>query len=104
MSQTHELSEFFHRRRVEILAHRQELRAMLLAVGAEVPLLDLFIGRVGFHTLGQSSRVADALFEAAEVMIGGIKRMLRVSCLVVSLLDITRFLAIQETDNQLVNS
>jgi len=49
-------------------------------------------------------RVADALFEAVEVMISGIKRMLHVSRFVISPLDITRFLAVQETDDELVNS
>ena len=47
--------------------------------------------------------MADALFEVAEVMIGGIKGMLRVSRFVIPSLDITRFLAVQETDNVLVH-
>ena len=46
--------------------------------------------------------MADALLEAAEVVIGGIKRMLRVSYFVIPPLDIARFLAVQETDDQLV--
>ena len=76
---------------------------MILAVDAELPHLDFIIRRVRFHSFWHSSHVADALFEAAEVMIGGIKRMLRVSRFVISLLDIARFLAVQETDDQLVN-
>ena len=44
--------------------------------------------------------MADAL---AEVMIGGIKGMLRVSHFLIPPLDITRFLAIQETDDDLAN-
>ena len=48
--------------------------------------------------------MVDALFEAAEVMIRGINRLLRVSRFVVSPLDIARFLAVQETDDELVNS
>ena len=99
----HELGDVLHGRRVQVFACGKESETMLLAVGAEVPLLDLFIGRIGFHTLGQSSRVADALFEAAEVMIGGVKRALGVSLLVIPPLDVTRFLAVQETDDQLVN-
>ena len=36
-------------------------------------------------------------------MVSGVKRALRVSLLVVPPLDVTRCLAIQETDNQLVD-
>ena len=90
----HELGDVLHGRRVQVFACGKESETMLLAVGAEVPLLDLVVRRIGFHALGQSSRVADALFEAAEVMIGGIKGALGVSLLVIPPLDITRFLAI----------
>ena len=47
--------------------------------------------------------MADALFEALEVMISGIKGILLVSCFVIPPLDITRFLAIQEIDDGLVH-
>ena len=43
------------------------------------------------------------LFEAAEVMIGGMKLMLRVSRPVIPPLHITRFLAVQETEDELVH-
>ena len=51
---SHELSDVLHRRRFEVLARGKEGKAMLLAVGAELPLLGLFVRRVGFHALGQS--------------------------------------------------
>ena len=104
MLQAHEFRDVLHGVSIKVLASGNECKAMLFAIGTEVPFLHLFFRRVRFHALGQSTRVADALFEAAEVMIRGIKRMLRVSCLVVTPLDVARFLAVQETDNQLVNS
>jgi len=67
---------------------------MLLAVYAEVPFLNFIFRRVRLHAFKQSLRVMDALFEAVEVMIGGIKRTLRVSCLMMTPLDIGRFLAV----------
>ena len=104
MLQTHEFRYVLHGGCIKILACDKESKAMLLAIGTEVPLLHFIVRWIRFHAFWQSTRVADALFETAEVMIRGIKRMLRVACLVVSPLDVARFLAVQETDNQLVNS
>jgi len=95
MSEAHELGDVIHQRHVEVLASGEEGEAMLLAVGTELPFLDLFIIRVRLHTAEQSLRVADDLFESAEVMIGGVKRMFHLSCLVVTPLDIAWFLVIQ---------
>jgi len=48
-------------------------------------------------------RVVDALFELVEAMIGGVKRIFRVSCLMATPLDIAWFLETQESDDELVN-
>ena len=39
MLETYEFGDFLHRRCIEVLARGKESKAMLLAVGAEVPLL-----------------------------------------------------------------
>ena len=46
--------------------------------------------------------MADALFNSVKVMIGVIKRMFCVLCLIMILLDVVRFLAVQEPDDELV--
>ena len=97
MLETHELGDVLHGRCSKVLAPGKESKVMLLAVGAEVPLFHFIFRRTWLHVSRQSSRVADALFEVAEVMVGGIKRMLCVSRFVISPLDIARFLAVQET-------
>ena len=50
--ESHELGDVLHGRRVQILARGKESETMLLAVRAEVPLLDLLVGRIGLHALG----------------------------------------------------
>ena len=104
MLETHELGDILHRRCIEVFARGKEGKVAILAVGAEVPLFHFIFRRIWLDASRQSSRVTDALFELAEVMIGGIKRMLRVYRFVICLSDIARFLAVQETDNELIHS
>ena len=104
MLDTHEFDDVLHGGCIEALACGKESKAVLLAVGTEVPLFHFIFRRVWLHAFRQSSCVADALFEVAEAMIGEIRRILRVSHVVISPLDIARFLAVQETDDELVNS
>jgi len=89
MLEAHAFSDILHQCCVEVLVGG---KAMLLIVGMEVSLLDLVIRGVWLHAAGQSLCVADALFELAEMMIGVFKRMLRVSCIMVTPLEIAGFL------------
>ena len=69
VSQTHELREFFHQRRVEILAHGQELRTMLLAVGTKVPFLDFGFSRIRFDTCREDLRVPNRFLESTKMLL-----------------------------------
>ena len=76
MLQAHELGDVLHIHGhcVEVLARGKKSEEVLHAVRVELPLLHFIFRRVWLHAFKQSSCVADAFFEAAEVMIGGSKK------------------------------
>ena len=101
MLEPHKLSDVFSEHHVGVLTSGEEGESVLLAICTEVPFFDLFFVRL--HAAGQSSRVADALLESAEVTIHRIKGVLHVPCLVMDPLDVAPFLAVQKPDDELVN-